>query len=121
MVYAKRPFGGPKAVLAYLNRNKHRLAISNHPLINTDAHTVAFRWKEYRIKRGDRMKVIRLTADEFIRRFLIPALPSGFHRIRYTSLLANGIHPNRIAKIRYLIDAMLELDQRLVKEEINNP
>ena len=105
VVYAKQPFGGPEAVLAYLSRYTHRIAISNHRLVSADADTVTFRWKDYRIKRGDRMKVIRLPTGEFIRRFLIHVLPSGFHRIRHTGFLANGIRRDRIAKIRCLLDA----------------
>ncbi len=104
VVYAKPPFGGPEAVLAYLSRYTHRVAISNHRLISADANTVAFRWKDYRIKRGDRMKVMRLPTSEFIRRFLIHVLPSGFHRIRHTGFLANGIRRDRIAKIRSLLE-----------------
>ena len=105
VVYAKPPFGGPEAVLAYLSRYTHRVAISNHRLISADADTVAFHWKDYRIKRGDRMKVMRLPTDEFIRRFLIHVLPSGFHRIRHAGFLANGIRRDRIKKIRRLLDA----------------
>lgn len=104
VVYAKPPFGGPEAVLAYLSRYTHRVAISNHRLVSAEADTVAFRWKDYRIKRGDRMKVMRLTTDEFIRRFLIHVLPSGFHRIRHTGFLANGIRRDRIGQIRRLLD-----------------
>nr|MBC6967483.1 putative transposase [Roseobacter litoralis] len=104
VVYAKPPFGGPEAVLAYLSRYTHRVAISNHRLVSADAGTVAFRWKDYRIRRGDRMKVMRLPTDEFIRRFLIHVLPSGFHRIRHTGFLANGIRRDRISKIRRLLD-----------------
>ena len=117
VVYAKPPFGGPEAVLAYLSRYTHRVAISNHRLVSADAGTVAFRWKDYRIKRGDPlpgsglqanhergMKVMRLPTEEFIRRFLVHVLPSGFHRIRHTGFLANGIRRDRIEKIRRLID-----------------
>ena len=111
VVYAKPPFGGPEAVLAYLSRYTHRVAISNHRLISADANIVAFQWKDYRIKRGDRMKVMRLPMDEFIRRFLIHVLPSGFHRIRHTGFLANGIRRDRIAKIRCLLDAEPEPTQ----------
>jgi len=103
VVYAKPPFGGPEAVLAYLSRYTHRVAISNHRLVSAEAGTVAFRWKDYRIKRGDRMKVMRLPAAEFIRRFLIHVLPSGFHRIRHAGFLANGVRRNRIDAIRRLI------------------
>ncbi len=76
VVYAKRPFGGPEQVLAYLSRYTHRVAISNHRLVSADTDTVAFRWKDYRIKRGDRMKIMRLPTGEFIRRFLTHVLPS---------------------------------------------
>ncbi len=82
VVYAKPPFGGPEAVLAYLSRYTHRVALSNHRLISADAAAVAFRWKDYGIKHGDRKKVMRLETGEFIRRFLIHVLPDGFHRIR---------------------------------------
>lgn len=111
VVYAKPPFGGPEQVLAYLSRYTHRVAISNHRLVTADEGNVAFRWKDYRIKRGDRMKVMRLPTDEFIRRFLIHVLPPGFHRIRHTGFLANGIRRDRIAKIRRLLDAAPELAQ----------
>ena len=113
VVYAKPPFGGPEAVLAYLSRYTHRVAISNHRLVSADAGTVAFRWKDYRIKRGDRMKVMRLTTEEFIRRFLVHILPSGFHRIRHTGFLANGIRRDRIEKIRRLIDTAPAPDQTI--------
>ncbi len=115
VVYAKPPFGGPKAVLAYLSRYTHRIAISNHRLVSSDADTVAFKWKDYRIKRGERMKVMRLPTGEFIRRFLIHVLPSGFHRIRHTGYLANGIRRDRVKKIRGLLNTKLELD--LVQNE----
>ena len=71
VVYAKPPFGGPEAVLAYLSRYTHRIAISNNRLVSADADTVAFRWKDHRIKNRDRQKVMRLATDEFIRRFLL--------------------------------------------------
>ena len=103
VVYAKPPFGGPEAVLAYLSRYTHRVAISNHRLVSADADTVAFRWKDYRIKSGDRMKVMRLDTHEFIRRFLIHVLPDGFHRIRHYGLLASAARKANIAKIRTLL------------------
>jgi len=105
VVYAKPPFGGPEAVLAYLSRYTHRVAISNSRLISADAETVAFRWKNYRIKTGDRRSVMRLTTDEFIRRFLIHVLPDGFHRIRHYGLLASARRKTNIAKIRTLLGA----------------
>ena len=103
VVYAKPPFGGPEAVLAYLSRYTHRVAISNHRLVSADADTVAFRWKDYRIKRGDRQKVMRLATPEFIRRFLIHLLPDGFHRIRHYGLLASATRKAKIARIRDLL------------------
>ena len=105
VVYAKPPFGGPEAVLAYLSRYTHRVAISNHRLVSADADTVAFRWKDYRIKQGDRQKVMRLATPEFIRRFLIHVLPDGFHRIRHYGLLASSARKTNIAKIRALLGA----------------
>ena len=83
VVYSKRPFGGPEAVLAYLARYTHRVAISNSRLIALQDGAVAFRWKDYRIKGRDRQKTMTLAVPEFIRRFLIHVLPSGFHRIRH--------------------------------------
>jgi hypothetical protein len=105
VVYAKPPFGGPEAVLAYLSRYTHRVAISNSRLISADAETVSFRWKDYRIKTGDRQKVMRLATDEFIRRFLIHVLPDGFHRIRHYGLLASAGHKANVARIRKLLGA----------------
>ncbi len=104
-VYAKPPFGGPEAVLVYLGRYTHRVAISNSRLVSADADMVAFRWKDYRIKHGDRRKVMRLATDEFIRRFLIHVLPDGFHRIRHYGLLASAARKASIARIRGLLEA----------------
>ncbi len=103
VVYAKPPFGGPEAVLAYLSRYTHRVAISNHRLVSADADTIAFRWKDYRIKSGDRQKVMRLATPEFIRRFLMHVLPDGFHRIRHYGLLASATRKANIARIRDLL------------------
>ena len=105
VVYAKPPFGGPEAVLAYLSRYTHRVAISNSRLISADAETVTFQWKDYRIKNGDRRSVMRLATDEFIRRFLIHALPDGFHRIRHYGLLASATRKANITNIRTLLGA----------------
>lgn len=105
VVYAKPPFGGPKAVLAYLARYTHRVAISNHRLVSADADTVAFRWKDYRIKRGDRMKVMRLPTFEFIRRFLMHVLPDRFHRIRHYGFLAGSRRRAKVAQISALLGA----------------
>jgi hypothetical protein len=105
VVYAKPPFGGPEAVLAYLSRYTHRVAISNTRLVSADAETVAFRWKDYRIKSGNRQKVMRLATPEFIRRFLIHVLPDGFHRIRHYGLLASATRKTNIAKVRAMLGA----------------
>jgi hypothetical protein len=103
VVYAKPPFGGPEAVLAYLSRYTHRVAISNSRLVSADADTVAFRWKDYRIKNRDRQKVMRLATGEFIRRFLLHVLPDGFHRIRHYGLLAGNGRRRNIEAIRALL------------------
>jgi hypothetical protein len=105
VVYAKPPFGGPEAVLAYLSRYTHRVAISNSRVISADANTVAFQWKDYRIKSRDRRSVMPLATDEFIRRFLIHVLPDGFHRIRHYGLLASARRKVNIAKARSQLGA----------------
>ncbi|MDP9096117.1 MAG: IS91 family transposase [Pseudomonadota bacterium] len=88
VVYAKAPFAGPAAVLAYLSRYTHRVAISNSRLIAFDTGRVTFGYKDYRRSGPDRQQVMTLAADEFIRRFLLHVLPRGFHRIRHYGLLA---------------------------------
>ena len=103
VIYAKPPFGGPETVLAYLSRYTHRVAISNARLISADAGQIAFRYKDYRIKSGNRQKVMRLETGEFIRRFLLHVLPDGFHRIRHYGLLASGQRKANIAKVRDLL------------------
>jgi hypothetical protein len=105
VVYAKPPFGGPEQVLAYLSRYTHRVAISNSRLISADANTVAFQWKNYRVKSGDKRSVMRLSTPEFIRRFLIHVLPDRFHRIRHYGLLASARRKANIAKVRVLLGA----------------
>jgi hypothetical protein len=104
VVYAKRPFGGPQAVLAYLSRYTHRVAIANSRLIAFDEHGVTFKWKDYRIEGRDRYKSMTLGTDEFIRRFLIHVLPKGFHRIRHYGLLASGTRADNIAQARRLLE-----------------
>jgi hypothetical protein len=107
VVYAKRPFAGPEAVLAYLSRYTHRVAISNSRLLAMDEHGITFRWKDYRVKDGatgkTRHKTMTLGADEFMRRFLLHVLPGGFHRIRHYGLLANACHKANIALARALL------------------
>jgi hypothetical protein len=103
VVYAKRPFGGPEAVLAYLSRYTHRVAIANSRLVALDDAGVTFRWKDYRAKGQGRLKLMTLAVDEFIRRFLIHVLPDGFHRIRHYGLFANGGRAENIARARQLL------------------
>jgi Putative transposase/Transposase zinc-binding domain len=103
VVYAKRPFAGPQAVLAYLSRYTHRVAISNSRLIAMDEHGVTFRWKDYRAKGRTRHKMMTLDADEFMRRFLLHVLPDRFHRIRHYGLLANGSRTASLALVRALL------------------
>jgi hypothetical protein len=111
VVYAKRPFGGPQAVLAYLSRYTHRVAIANSRLIAFDRTVVTFRWKDYRADGRDRQKVMTLATAEFIRRFLIHVLPHGFHRIRHYGLLASGTRADNIAQARELLAVSKPEDQ----------
>jgi len=104
VVYAKRPFGGPEAVLAYLSLYTHRIAIANSRIVAFDGERVTFKWKDYRAKADARYKLMTLDADEFIRRFLIHVLPSGFHRIRHYGLFANGGRAENIARARQLLN-----------------
>jgi hypothetical protein len=103
VVYSKPPFGGPEAVLAYLSRYTHRVAISNSRLISSGQEGVTFRWKDYRSEGRDRDKRMTLATDEFIRRFLIHVLPRGFHRIRHYGLLARAACADNIARARELL------------------
>jgi hypothetical protein len=103
VVYSKRPFGGPQAVLAYLARYTHRVAISNSRLTAFNQQGVTFRWKDYRIEGPDRYKLMTLATNEFIRRFLIHVLPRGFHRIRHYGLLAKAACADNIARARELL------------------
>ncbi len=103
VVYAKRPFGGPEQVLAYLGRYTHRVAIANSRLIKLEDGQVSFRWRDYR--HHDKDKVMTLAAAEFIRRFILHALPDGFHRIRHYGFLANGQRAAKLALCRRLLAA----------------
>ena len=102
-VYAKRPFAGPQAVLAYLARYTHRVAISNRRLLGFDEAGVTFRYKDYRRGDPDRQQVMTLATDEFIRRFLLHVLPRGFHRIRHYGLLAGSSRKDNLAQARRLL------------------
>lgn len=103
VVYAKQSFAGPQAVLAYLSRYTHRVAISNSRLLGFDEQGVTFKWKDYRSKQRFRYKTMTLDSDEFIRRFLIHVLPSGFHRIRHYGLLANSRRRDHLKRARELL------------------
>jgi hypothetical protein len=106
IVYAKKPFGGPAQVLAYLGRYTHRVAIANSRIRACEDDHVAFAWKDYRHQGAH--KVMRLAPGEFIRRFLLHALPDGFHRIRHFGYLANGHRSERLALCRALLTKQAE-------------
>jgi hypothetical protein len=106
VVYAKRPFAGPEAVLAYLSRYTHRVAISNSRLVSLDERGVTFRWKDYRTKGRTRYKTMTLDVGEFMRRFLLHVLPGGFHRIRHYGLLANPVRRANLVKARELLNVV---------------
>lgn len=103
VVYAKRPFAGPQAVLAYLSRYTPRVAISNSRLLALDERGVTFRWKDYRAKAKTRHKAMTLSPQEIMRRFLLHVLPGGFHRIRHYGLLANSNRRDNLALARQLL------------------
>ena len=122
VVYAKRPFSGPEAVLVYLSRYTHRVAISNTRLIAYDDQGVTFKCKDYRAKLSKRYKTMRLATDESIRRFLIHVLPSGFHRIRHFGLFANHLRANNLQHIRTLLvnDTGEQAEQVLAPLNLND-
>jgi Putative transposase/Transposase zinc-binding domain len=103
VVYCKEPFAGPEAVLRYLSRYTHRVAISNRRLVAANDGAIAFRWKDYRVEGPGRWKTMSLHPHEFIRRFLMHVLPKGFHRIRHYGLFANGNRAANIARARELL------------------
>jgi hypothetical protein len=105
VVYAKAPFAGPKAVLAYLSRYTHRVAISNSRLVRMDDQGITLRYKDYRINGPARHKTMTLATHEFMRRFLIHVLPKGQHRIRHYGFLGNGSRADNIATIRQTLSA----------------
>jgi hypothetical protein len=123
VVYAKSPFGGPQAVLAYLSRYTHRVAVANSRLIAFDNNCVSFKYKDYRIEGPDRYKVMTLATNEFIRRFLIHVLPKGFHRIRHYGLLASGNRAANIAQARKLLAVPSRSEQPSTSEAavLNEP
>jgi hypothetical protein len=120
LVYAKRPFAGPKAVLAYLSRYTHRVAISNARPVRLDDKGVAFTWKDDRIKGRDRLKTMTLDPAEFIRRFLLHILPSRFHRIRHYGLFAGTVRAHNIERVRQALAAPKAQPQRKSAEADND-
>ncbi len=117
VVYAKRPFAGPAAVLAYLARYTHRVAIANSRLIALDERGVTFKWKDYRAKGRSKYKTMTLTAGEFILRFLLHVLPRGFHRIRHYGLIANAGRRDNLARVRALLNVPSEADDAVSVDE----
>jgi len=121
-VYAKRPFAGPKAVLAYLARYTHRVAISNSRLIAADATSVTFKVKDYRVEGPRRYTTMTLGTPEFIRRFLIHVLPKGFHRIRHYGLLAGGTRDKNLAQARALLEVEnIDAEDEAAADDVAQP
>ena len=117
VVYAKRPFAGPAAVLAYLARYTHRVAIANSRLIALDERGVTFKWKDYRAKGKTKHKTMTLGTGEFMRRFLLHVLPRGFHRIRHYGLIANAGRREHLAQARELLNAPTTTDDKASTSE----
>jgi len=116
VVYAKAPFAGPEAVLAYLSRYTHRVAISNRRLISFEENGVTFRYKDYRRSEPERQSIMTLATDEFIRRFLSHVLPRGFHRIRHYGLLASASRKTNLARARALLEVAAPPDEEILLE-----
>jgi len=111
VVYAKRPFAGPQQVLDYVGRYTHRVAISNNRILDIEDGRVCFQWKDYRD--DSRIKTMSLSADEFIRRFLMHVLPEGFQRIRYYGFLGNRYRQQKLARCRQLLGMQIPVQQTL--------
>jgi len=120
VVYAKRPFAGPEAVLAYLSRYTHRVAIANSRLISCDDNGVTFKWKDYRAKGQTRHKLMTLATHEFIRRFLIHVLPLGFHRIRHYGLFANAARAKNLTRLRQLLGVSIQDSENKTADAAND-
>ena len=125
VVYAKRPFAGPQAVLAYLSRYTHRVAISNSRLLAMDERGVTFRWKDYRANKTGRgkkrHKAMTLSPQEFMRRFLLHVLPGGFHRIRHYGLLANSNRRDNLALARQLLQVTPPTPEAAADDGLDSP
>ena len=120
VVYAKRPFAGPEAVLSYLSLYTHRIAISNQRLIDYTDNTVTFKWKDYRRKGRERYTTMQLHVDEFLRRFLMHVLPPGFHRIRHFGWLANHQRQRRLQQVREQLNVPTKMDEPCPADERTN-
>ena len=119
VVYAKAPFAGPEAVLAYLSRYTHRIAISNRRLISFDEKGVTLRYKDYRRDGPESQSVMTLATDEFIRRFMSHVLPRGFHRIRHYGLLASSSRKASLARARALLEVAAPPDEAIIEEPVD--
>lgn len=117
VVYAKAPFSGPSAVLEYLSRYTHRVAISNRRILSIENDQITFKWKDYRAEEGHRQKVMTLTAGEFMRRFLQHVLPKGFHRIRQYGILSSAKRANCLALARTQLAQDLLPDRTLLVQD----
>jgi hypothetical protein len=120
-VYAKRPFAGPKTVLAYLSRYTHRVAISNRRLIALDERSVTFKVKDYRIEGPGRHTTMTLQIGEFIRRFLTHVLPKGFHRIRHYGLFASSNRTETMEAVRKLLNLAPPVDPQTSQTDPAQP
>jgi len=120
VVYAKRPFNGPKAVLNYLSRYTHRVAIANSRLLSLENGQVHFKWKDYRQEGKRRYSTMRLSADEFLRRFLIHILPSRFHRIRHYGFLSNTVRAEQLKKVRDALNVPQPVIEQLEDQNIDD-
>jgi len=119
VVYAKAPFAGPEAVLAYLSRYTHRIAISNRRLVSFDKAGVTLRYKDYRRDGPERQCVMTLSTGEFIRRFLAHVLPRGFHRIRHYGLLASSSRKANLARARDLLEVAAPPNDAVLEEPVD--
>ena len=119
VVYAKPPFAGPEAVLAYLSRYTHRVAISNRRILAFNGSDVTLRYKDYRKDGADRERIMTIPADEFIRRFLTHVLPRGFHRIRHYGLLAGSSRKASLALARDLLHVAPEPEEPSAQEPVD--
>ena len=120
VVYAKAPFAGPQQVLDYVGRYTHRVAISNQRLIDLEDGHVRFRYKDYRVDSSQQSTSMTLAATEFIRRFLLHALPAGFHRIRYYGFLGNRARREKLALCRRLLDRPAPTDTSTDSEAVTD-